>query len=362
MRKLLFIICIALFDINSLSAAQKLYQIVDLGLLNFASSDVSSINNKGQVCGTCHNEKQDLIFVWDEEKKLKTAKPDLSTSPIINNNGLVFGSWITSIRNGGNELNQESVYQWKNPFDSKVFLNFVNLGYPKGRENALGSGFKRHVVWDANDQNQILIMNQDGFKTTLGSSDLIKKPHEECGFIIWIYDNGSFIKINNDQFMVGLRINNNSQVLGCQYTETSNDVGTKATRHTKAAVYDLNSKTTYIFQFPSYSLGVDINDKGQVAGVFYNQVENALQGFLGDPASDLLVFEDFYPKALNNNGQITGTFMKGERKNKPALWDNGVLLHIADITDLVDDQGNTWDSIDALRGINDQGCRGQRKI
>ena len=198
-------------------------------------------------------------------------------------------------------------------------------------------------------------MNQAEFKTTTKIFNFEKETH----YAVWIFENGSVTKISNDQFKAAFKINNNSQVLGCQFTEISEKVGsvTYSTKKTevKTAIYDLNDQSVRVLQFPSDSLGADINDKGQVAGVFYNQIEKTMQGFLGDPAVDLIVIEELNPKALNNNGQIIGTFLHGEKKGKPAFWDNGVLLDIADITDFVDDQGNTWESIDRIEEINDHG-------
>ena len=77
--------------------------------------------------------------------------------------------------------------------------------------------------------------------------------------------------------------------------------------------------------------------------------------FFGDPASDLVILNKLHPTACNNNGQIVGKFLHARKKDKPALWNNGVLLDLANITDLTDDQGHTWESLDVLEDINDQG-------
>ena len=82
MKNLIFFISIALFHINSLLASQKMYQIVDLGLQDYSSSNATSINNKGQVCGTGENENKKFIFVWDTEYKLNTTNIIPASGPL----------------------------------------------------------------------------------------------------------------------------------------------------------------------------------------------------------------------------------------------------------------------------------------
>jgi hypothetical protein len=355
MNKLVILILVALFPISNLPA--QMYRLVDMGLLDFTESDATGINNKGQVCGTGVDENQELVFVWDSENKLKTSKIIPSSKPIINNDTILFGSKIGRLIKDQWEFNQETVYKWENPFSYFTFYYFKNLGYPKSQENeAFSRIFKKSTVWDANDKQQVLVMNQCkfGIKNDGFAFD------RETDYMVWVFDNGYFTRIDNDQFNAGFKINNNSQVIGCQFKNNKNrlNLGTQKS-DIKAAIYDLNDKSVHVLQFSSSSIGWDINDKGQIVGVFYDEIENATKGFLkgelDDPVADLIVIDNFYPSALNNNEQIIGRFLKGLNKNKPALWDKGILLDIADITDLVDDNGHIWESIDTLEDINDQG-------
>jgi hypothetical protein len=354
--KLIILIFVALFPISSL-LAQKMYQLVDMGLLNFTESSATSINNKGQVCGKGKDANQEFIFVWDSENKLKTTKTVPSSRPIINNDTILFGSRITRITQDQWEFNQETVYKWENPFSYFTFYYFSNFGYPKSQKNqAWGQIFKRSIVWDANDKQQVLIMNQNKFE--IKNDDLAFD--RETDYKVWILDNNDATRIDNDQFKAGFKINNNSQVVGCQFTNKANSLGFGTQKSdVKAAIYDFNDKSVRVLKFPSFSIGWDINDKGQIAGIFHDEIEDIIKGFLkgdlDDPIADLTVINNFSPSALNNNEQIVGRFLKGHNKDKPALWDKGLLHDFADITDLIDDNGQIWDSIDTLEDINDQG-------
>ena len=89
---------------------------------------------------------------------------------------------------------------------------------------------------------------------------------------------------------------------------------------------------------------------------YYDSAKSKIQGFLTDNAnSDILPIDNFCPIALNNNSVIVGRFQDGEKKNKPAIWDNGCLNDLMEVVDLVDDMGNIWESLDALIDLNDEG-------
>ena len=357
MYKMIILMFIALFPISSLSA-QKMYQLVDMGLLDFTESHATGINNKGQVCGAGKNANREFIFVWDPENKLKTTYIRASSRPVINNDTILFGSKIGRTNDGRWEFDQEAVYKWENPFSYFTFYSFKNLGCPKDQENqAFGRVFKRSVVWDANDKQQVLVMNQDKFE--INNERFVF--NRETDYKVWVFENDSPKRIDNDQFNAGFRINNHSQVIGCQFTNKNNPYELRTYKSDiKAAIYDLNNDSVRVLQFPSLSIGWDINDKEQIAGIFYDEIEGKTKGFLkggdlDDPIADLIVIEDFSPFALNNNEQIVGRFLEGSHKDKPALWDKGVLLDLADITDLIDNHGQTWDSIDTLEDISDEG-------
>ncbi len=338
MKKFTLTLIFALFF--SLEAAQ--YQLIDLGLLNYKESDATSINNQGQVCGLYTANEKRHLFVWDTHKLTPLQARTLS-NPVINNQGQIFGSMLTRVVDGMWEIDQEIVFKWAPPSNAK------SLGYPASQKSAPFNILKRCVAWDANDHQQVLIMNQEllqtGEKPSLG----------ETSHKVWIYDQGVFKMIENPQFSAGLKINNQSQILGVFF---DGEITTRFKKRKKlaAAIYDLTENTARLLPFPSESFGTDINDQGQVTGIYFNTLKNDTQGFLFDPSADLVSIDNFVPKALNNHGQIVGKFLSGDKKDKPAIWDNGALLDLSTITNLVDDQGHTWESLDFLADINDLGA------
>src|SRR5690606_16878516 len=113
--------------------------------------------------------------------------------------------------------------------------------------------------------------------------------------------------------------------------------------------------TTRVLRFPAENLGTDINDKGEVAGTYYNPTANVVQGFLGDPATNCDIIDDFGPKAVNNHREIVGSFLYGTAKDQPAIWINHHLYALSDVVSNIDNHGHEWDSLDTLVDINDCG-------
>ena len=85
--KLLKYIIIVIFVINfSIVTAKDLpsYKMVDLGIFEMDSSNAITINEKGQVLGTCEAGTSKYIFLWDENNGLKLIDlPDKVTSLIL---------------------------------------------------------------------------------------------------------------------------------------------------------------------------------------------------------------------------------------------------------------------------------------
>lgn len=332
-----FFFSLFLLPLLTLSALE--YQLTDLGLLNYKESYATSINDQGQICGyAIVDEKNSHLFVWDGEKKIKTQKVRVSTNPVINNQGHVFGSMLTRTVDGMWEIDQEALFSYAGQL--KI------LGYPGCQKSAPFKPLKRAVVWDVNDHQQILIMNQSVIQIDYWE----KARMAETDHKIWVNDNGAYRKIEDPKFSAALKINNQGQILGCLFNGEVK-VTYKTRNKLAAALYDLNEKRATLLPFESESFGVDLNELGQVAGIFHNTIKNELQGFLYDPAAELIAIDNFSPKALNNNGQIIGKWLKND---KPALWDNGTLIDLSNLSP-VDDQGHTWDSLDQLIAINDQG-------
>lgn len=344
MKLMILFFALFLFHITGLPGTEKHYQLIDLGLQKYEISDASSINDQGFICGSLVDRGYSYIFVLDPDGKIATRNEDmLSYKIIINNYNEVYGSLVNRTEDGYWEFSQELVYQWQNPFRYFQYFNFHHLGWPKNHR-CTAFNFVRNVVWDANDLGQVVVMNKSNFKEVSDELDFDNA--------IWIYNQGDFHKIENKEFSAGFKINNSSQVLG--YFVTGSSMNKNRIYHT--SIYDFNNNTVTVLEFPASSVGHDLNDLGQVVGIFFNLQEQQIMGFLYEPSGEIIYLSNFKPKAINNKGQIIGAYIYDEKKDKPAILDeSGQLYPLDDLTSLVDDKGNTWDSLDSLTNINNEG-------
>ena len=169
------------------------YQLVDIGLMQYQMSDITGINQKGQVCGLVKTQNATKVFIWDPEQKLKTYTAAVDTKVVINNLGQIAGSVWTKKK--GSFQKEQHVFLWENPYSSEN--TFVDLGMP---ENIQPFGYieKRAVVWDMNDKGEILLMN------TIKTSDpdtLLRKDRAQ----LWIYSQGEYIQITHPQLNFGTK-------------------------------------------------------------------------------------------------------------------------------------------------------------
>jgi hypothetical protein len=326
-------ICL-LLQFNSLFALTEKYQLIDLGLLAHEESEATSINHQGQICGHFLKGKTNYLFIWEKGKKYNYSYQRISTNPVINNDGHIYGSSLSRVKRGLWELDQESIFKWENPFSYFTYFNVSNIGFPP---SLYSTAYVEHrtAFWDVNDLGQVLTMNQNVINTKLN-------------YEIWLYDNHEFVRIDNPDFNAAIKINNQSQLL-CYFFD-----GPFGSRTMKTAVHHLNDGTTHYLPFAE-SKGYDLNDLGEVVGIFFTLDTHRIHGFFGNPSGEILKIDNFVPKALNNHRQIIGKYLDGEKKGKPAIWDDGVLRDLSDLTELVDDQGNQWHSLDILIDINDRG-------
>jgi hypothetical protein len=321
---------------TSTIASPITYQLVDLGLLCFEKSEASSINNKGQICGTLNDGRNNNIFICDPRGKFNYTSLSFSTLPIINSNGDVFGSYLTHAGYNVFQSPQETVFVWNKPFDYFTSFHIKNLAFPAPLLK------DRAVVLDVNDSGQILVMNDSSFEEYDGMN---------FDYQVWIYVNGIYSKIEHPKLSIGYKLNNQSQVLGSFFERTAD------TCKVIPSIYDVMTKKVCVLDFPGNAYGMDINDKGQVVGIFKDSNKNVYQGFFRDySASDFITIENFHPIAVNNTGIIVGKYIDGGRKNRPAIWINGTLFDLYEVVSgLMDDKGHIWQSLDRLININDEG-------
>jgi hypothetical protein len=328
------------------------YQIMNLGLQEYKSSRVTSVNDNGWISGIVNEDGYNYIFVLDENKKLTKRYERMDTAnPLINNSNEVFGSLVQRTENANWYFDEEVVYKWENPFNFFQYFNFFHLGHP--REGASGPfNFKSNVVWDVNNLGQILVMN------SVTISDAIDELSDNS---IWVYDEklindalwiqDGFHKINDPNFTAGYKINNHSQILG------SSLEGSKLTkdRMERASIYNFSDKTLRILDFPDASWGYDLNDNGQVVGGFYDPNDDIIKGFLSDPSGQITEISNLDPGLISNKGEVFGTYIYGKKKNQLATWKDGETVDFKDLVSLVDDKGNKWDSIEEIVDVNNNG-------
>ena len=320
------------------------YQLVDLNLKGYTSSDVTSINAKGYICGHLLDGRKRYIFVLDPNQKITTRNEKLNSYHMtINNSNEVFGSVVVRARDQYWEFNEEVVYQWRNPFNYFQIFNFDHLGFPTNQFSTANE-FKTNAVWDVNDLGQMLVMNNRSISDAINETSTKKN-------LIWVYDKGNYNKIQNKQLEAAFKINNHSQILG--YFHTGSSLNHNLKEHT--TIYNLQDKTVRVLDIPSSSLGLDMNDNGQVVGICYQEQDKVWMGFLAEPTGEIIYINNFRPKAINNKGQVVGTYLYDEKKGQPTLWENGSFYDLKELTGMKDNQGNVWESFDYAVDINDEG-------
>jgi len=312
------------------------YQLIDLGLLDYENSDFSCINNKGLICGSFNNGHSKNALVCNVKGSINYTNINFSTMPIINDKGVIFGSCQIEMGYSFWSHPQEVIFKWSQPLSYFTNLRIKNLGFPAALKN------ERVVVISANDDGYVLLMNEP----LVEEYDNISFDYQ-----IWLYVNGIFNKIEHPKLLVARKINNQAQILGA-FFERTNDY-----YKIIPSIYDVATKKICTLDFPSLAYGIDINDKGQVVGIFKDPLKNCYYGFFRDYSNkEYITIENFQPIAVNNPGVIIGKFMEGSKKNKPAIWSRGALQDLNDlIPGLIDNKGHIWQSLDKLIDINDAG-------
>jgi probable HAF family extracellular repeat protein len=148
-------------------------------------------------------------------------------------------------------------------------------------------------------------------------------------------------------------INNNGQVVG-NYSYVWGANG-------KSFVIDLNSNDISRVDLPNQNLSYSwypvadaINDKGQIAGTFFEQ-GYVNRGFVKDSNGDVTVID--FPGAkwtndriadINNNGQLVGNYLTSNGQSHGFLFSDGVFKNI-------EISLPNWNSGVYVTGINDSG-------
>lgn len=337
------LLCLAIVAANPLSAMPERYQLVSLGVAKHTKSFATGINDLGQVCGTLQSGGIDHLFAWDPSGLLAYTKVKLSSDPVINNIGKIYGSFITRKTEGVFEFNQESVYIWKRQFKNS---SWEYPGYPESQSSrAFDTALRRAIVWDVNDLGQILLMNS-------ATTNEDRSFYFTNKYRTWIHENGVFKEITNPSFTVATAINNKSKLLVHLYEYNS----FKEIQRRYVGVYTLADKSLLHLPFESDAFGYAINDLGQVVGAYYSPLTSKYCGFwMDDDVGHCLSLDSFIPTALNTKGVLVGYINRTDKVKTPAIWDNGCLRTVTEVADLIDTNGVAWDSVTALTGVNERG-------
>lgn len=335
MKNICFTIFVFLIHL-SFSAGATEYRIVDIGLSQYEVSEITGINQKGQICGIIKSQNTIKVFVWDPVKKLKSYMAPINTKVFINHSGQVAGSYW--VKETGSPFNTQRVFLWENPYS--FFNSFKDLGTPENLQKN-GSVEKRAVVWDLNDKGQILVMNTS---SSSNNEAMMRQNLTQ----LWIWEKGNFQQIMNPDLSYGVKLSNDSKILGHHFE------GKFPFSRSILALLDLKTMTVQKLPFPASAYGSFINDKGEIVGIAYQMQKKLFDGFYyrDEQKIDL---ENFFPAACNNRGEIIGHYQDADQKMIPMLWKDGLITDLTTIIDMKADNGLIWDSIDRIVGINDLG-------
>jgi len=309
------------------------YKLIDLGILDY-NSEIYSINDHGQIVGNLTKDEKDYLFFWDPNIGVKLIETKNCYYAKINNaSTIVFSEGCYD-----EDYNVVKLFKWDNPSCNTQCqeLNFQ----PKNSQ-------KYHLEqFYFNDIGQILLVYESDFLDEL--------TNLESAYKNYIYENGNLNLIKSSKLTMGMTINNNSQIFGCNIDISGRNI------IVKPIVYDYKNKKTHTWDNLDNAIPCYINDQGQILAVFVDIFAQTVKGtFFGSlQKDDFIILSNIVGSKMNNHGQIIGELAPNgvlhTQDTVYVIWDNGNETKLSDIS-LVDDKGHTWDSLDELCDINDQG-------
>lgn len=302
---LIFMIC------SNIAFAAMKYRISDLGTLDTSTSYATSINNKGQVCGTYYDivKKKIFVFLWDPHNGLrKLGIQALHYNHIfINNNGQVAGTYT-------NDSHYGRTFTW-DPSSGFLDLNLkmTNL-----------------QVVDFNDLGQILIRTN-----TLDS--------------LFCWDNGLLNKIilDNVTSYWNFRINNSSEVFGEIVILNEKKLGQHGACH--FSIQNNVPRNLKLVELKGNAYIGNINEQGYAVGSV--STKNSTRGFVWHTHFGINFTPGFIPQCINSEGIMIG---KNEA-SRLSIWDRGIITDLIESLDLDNDMSTNWESIDQVYDFNDLG-------
>ena len=245
------------------------YTFTDIRAPGATWTEAYGINDAGQIVGQDSNGS-----FLDTNGTFTTVSVPGSASPT----GGVTGTWAYGVNNGGQIVGYyNDTYGYSHGFLDTDGTYTTFGGVPLGTSNAYAYGI--------NDAGQIV-----GTKSTAGPTS---------GFL---YQNGTFTTISVSPTITWANgINNSGQIVGTDQTGSNNGSFLDANGTYTTVSYPLGEGATY---------ARDINDLGQIVGVYVN---SAVNGFVDTSGTFTTVNDPIgtggtWAQGINNAGDIVGFY------------------------------------------------------
>lgn len=302
-------------------------QRVVLGTLGGIKNSANDINDSGQIVGYSQIENENgywdyraFLYEDGEMKNLGSIGDGDSKALMINEGGLIAGTFMNAS------------YDWR---------AFV---YQNGVMSDLGTfGGDEAEPIDINDSGQIIGQADDSWNIPRG----------------FLYQNGQLIDLGTEGNSRPEAINASGKIAGGYYwKEYSWSYGRlRAFTYDGGIITHLGTLGTYSY-LKSYAY--DINDSGQVVGWAHNNnsekraflYENGQMIDLGTLGPNT---NDYEAIAINNNGQIVGTYVIEEYYDEDGNWHGQQERGFVYANEAMWDIGTLGGDETVIRGISDSG-------
>ncbi len=297
-------------------SAQK-YKIIDLDFPEeITYSTATSINDKGQICGTYSSKGKGTlgIFFWDPNTGFQDIGEEPAGAPIINNNGVIASAYRIRDKDVRQRIRRESIFLW----DKKNGFSDIGL-----------KDSKQSFLFDLNNLNQVIFLRTN--------------DKDECS----LYSCSSLLDCFNNTWVA--KNNDSSKILG--FSQEKNN--------TVLRVFDqLTNDYEDVVMFKGHNCSVinGFNNKGVAIGNIRTSYGNPY-GFTWSEENGLELFDTFFPICINDRGVIVGNSCPGlEDSLGFTIQNNGEEININETLALEFDTSTPWSLIYQICDINNQDC------
>ncbi len=292
--KILALLLILVYSISDLSATNQQYQVIDLGFLNEDASQCSNLNNNNQVLIDLPNKNKTLL--WDEQQGAEEFS-SLDRLSFLSN-------YIEEI------LNE---YSLPTKIEATIYSlnNLGNVaGKIKGEERPIfliqDDVLSRFPIpQEMNEPVSIVNLTDNGDLLLASPSEWVdvdtvldpaktRQPQN-----LWLLRNGSYEQIEHPQLNQAKKLNNRSEILGQSFQSQGQE--TKVV----TVVYNIESQSIRQLKFPYSTFATDINDRGDVIGVYEDETGKR-HSFLWDQDGTVIPLSGIQALSINNHQEILG--------------------------------------------------------